>query len=116
MLLGHSKRFSDAAINFFLLVLQTNKGIGRALMAGLSVCGKDYIVRVDNDCISQLVILKRLLVIITMNSEVGFLVHRWKNFLESPNDLGRFGNVLLEHDQIVRFCARWNPMNHVTGC
>jgi glycosyltransferase involved in cell wall biosynthesis len=99
-----------------LVVLQTNTGLGRALTAGLSVCGEDYIVRMDTDYISQSDILKRLLVIITMNSEVDIFGSQMEEFLESPNDLGRFSNVLLEHDQIVRFGAWRNPINHVTAC
>jgi glycosyltransferase involved in cell wall biosynthesis len=109
-------RFSDTAVNFILLPLPANEGLGKALQAGLLVCTEEYIVRMDADDISRSARLQRLSDIITRNPEVDIFGSQIEEFFESPNDLGRFRNVPLEHDDIVRHGVWRNPMNHVTVC
>jgi len=110
------EEFSCAGVNFILVPLPINLGLGHALQKGLDVCSEKYIVRMDADDISRSNRLERLADIIGINFEVDVFGSQIEEFMESPNDLGRFRAVPIEHSEIVRF-GRWrNPMNHVTVC
>ncbi|MDA9032443.1 glycosyltransferase [Amylibacter sp.] len=109
-------KFPSVGINFVLVTLPINLGLGRALQEGLNICSQKYIVRMDADDISRLNRIESLASIIRMNAGIDVLGSQIEEFLESPGDLNRFRIVPLEHSEIVSFGRLRNPMNHVTVC
>jgi len=110
------EEFFCVGVKFSVVPLPINLGLGNALQKGLDVCTEKYIVRMDADDISRPNRFERLADIIEMNCEADIFGSQIEEFLESPNDLGRFRVVPMQHKQIVSFGRLRNPMNHVTVC
>lgn len=106
--------FVKCGVDFKIISLKENQGLGKALNVGISACNKKYIIRMDSDdvcCTNRFSDLKNF---IDSNIEfdvVGALIEEFDS--ESGVSLGA-RVVKSEYEEIIKDLKRRNPMNHVT--
>lgn len=106
----------EKSVEFFVLQLEKNVGLGEALRLGLVHCKCEYVVRMDADDISVFDRFSYLNEIVTSNPEYDIVGSWIEEFDKEPGDLSRIRSVPSTHGEIVRFSKLRNPMNHVTVC
>jgi glycosyltransferase involved in cell wall biosynthesis len=108
--------FNKAGINFLVIPLEVNVGLGLALQQGLQMCSQQFIVRMDSDDISRDNRLKMLKEAVYENPAVGVFGSQIEEFSVRIGDLNRKRVVPLEQSEIHRYSKFRNPMNHVSVC
>lgn len=97
-----------------IVELPTNKGLGVALSEGVQACTCDVIARMDSDDIARSDRFQKQVSYLIEHPGVDIV---GANISEFENDLGRIQSYRVlpeQHEQIVAFSKRRNPMNHMS--
>ncbi|OEE77707.1 glycosyltransferase [Vibrio genomosp. F6] len=111
-----SHSFKSRIVDFELVKLPQNIGLGAALKAGAPFCTQDYIIRMDSDDLSVKNRLELTKIAINEHPNASVIGGQIEEFHTTVGDLGRKRLVPNNHGDIVKFGKRRNPMNHVTVC
>ncbi|CAH6817218.1 glycosyltransferase [Vibrio splendidus] len=110
------KRLLNSTIDFVVVKLEKNVGLGLALQSGMLYCDQDFVIRMDSDDISRLNRIELTKEFIKENPSVDIFGSYIEEFNRNPGDLSRVRRVPLLFEDIVSFGKKRNPMNHVTVC
>ncbi len=113
---SYRERFALIAVDFNIVTLYKNLGLGLALREGVNYCTEKYILRMDSDDISKLDRIEKVVRYIKANPDVDAFGSYIEEFSEVVGDLKRFRKVPLTTTDIFNFGKQRNPMNHVTMC
>jgi glycosyltransferase involved in cell wall biosynthesis len=111
-----SNRFNEVGVDFKLVKLEMNIGLGLALYEGFKHCTEEFILRMDSDDISRLERIEITKKYISKNPNIDVFGTNIEEFDKCIGDLNRFREVPLSRTDIVKYGKKRNPMNHVTVC
>lgn len=94
--------------------LEENKGLGVALAIGLQACSFDLVARMDSDDIAVLNRMESQLLLLENEPSLVAVGGQIAEFTESPENVLSRRQVPLEHEEILLWVRRRNPMNHMT--
>lgn len=107
--------YQSAAPDLFQIVrLPQNVGLGGALRIGVEHCRCEIIARMDSDDISLPGRMKLQLDYLENHPEVSVIGGQIQEFEDSASSANPCRRVPLRPEEVKRFCARRNPMNHVS--
>ncbi len=109
-------KFTQKNIEFLIVRLEFNLGLGGALREGVEYCTNDYIVRMDSDDICVRNRLELTYSAIKTYPSASVIGGQIEEFNTKVGDLDRKRVVPLTFQEIVQFGKKRNPMNHVTTC
>lgn len=95
--------------------LDRNVGLAPALNEGLKVASQPWIMRFDSDdlCVPDRI---RVQAQLAMSDQYDIIGSQVREFEVSPSDSVRSRSLPCHHAEIVQFCSRRNPLNHMTVC
>lgn len=99
-------------IDFQVLALDTNHGLGLALHAGLKLCHYNIVARMDSDDICCIDRFEKQITYFTDNADVSVLGSAVEEFNMEPGDLSRFRRLPSSYIDILKFSKYRNPINH----
>lgn len=99
-------------IDFQVLALSENKGLGLALHSGLQLCQYNIVARMDSDDICCVDRFEKQIPYFTHKSEISVLGSAVEEFNMEPGDLSRFRRLPLSYIDILKFSKYRNPINH----
>lgn len=108
--------FLQAGVEFKIIRLENNVGLGGALSIGSKFCSEDYIVRMDSDDISTKTRINDLYLAVKSDPDADVIGAQIEEFNKKIHDLGRKRLVPKSTSEIKKFARFRNPMNHVTVC
>jgi GT2 family glycosyltransferase len=100
---------------FNVVALPENVGLARALNYGLQFVSQPWVMRFDTDDVCAADRVEKQVALIKKEEFdlFGAQIDEFEHDFHFPV---RVRQVPCEHDQIVRFCLRRNPFNHMTVC
>lgn len=99
---------------FTVVRLEENRGLGRALDAGLAACRNDLVARMDADDISLPTRCEKLLKLFEENEKLGLAGTNIDEFYDDPSHIVSSRVVPSDYASICRFMRRRSPFNHPT--
>ena len=99
---------------FKTYALKQNQGLGKALNYGMEKCSNELIARMDTDDIAEPNRFKLQVQEFIKDKELALCGGQIAEFADSPNEITGYRNVPLTQDEILKFCKKRNPFNHVT--
>lgn len=99
---------------FTLVELSQNKGLGRALDAGLKECRNELIARMDADDISLPKRCEKELELFVQNEELALCGTNIEEFYDNPDNVHTIRRVPSDYEAIRKFIRRRQPFNHPT--
>lgn len=107
---------SEAELGSTLRVirLSTNSGAGVATQAGLVECRNDLVMKLDSDdwCIS--IRAERQLKEFEEHPNISVCGSYMAEFIDNPSNVRQVRKVPLDHNDILRYARRRNPINNIT--
>jgi len=97
-----------------VVALEENLGLGEALNRGLKHCSHEWVARMDSDDIAFPQRFQRQFDYLSRHPELDLCGAWICEFHREPGECGDLRQVPEEHEEIVRFAAARNPVNHVT--
>lgn len=94
--------------------LKQNVGLGLALREGLSHCSNDLVARMDTDDICKRERFERQTRFMEEHPDIDVLGTWIDEFVGMPSQIVSMRRLPEEHDDIVRFGHKRNPVNHPT--
>ena len=94
--------------------LKQNQGLGKALNYGMEKCSNELIARMDTDDIAEPDRFKLQVQEFIKDKELALCGGQIAEFADNPNEITGYRNVPLKHNEILKFCKKRNPFNHVT--
>jgi glycosyltransferase involved in cell wall biosynthesis len=110
----YMEKFESANVEFTLINLEKNQGLGLALRAGVRKCNQNYIIRMDSDDISNPNRFELTKLLIENNPDASVFGGQIEEFNKNPGDLNRFRKVPCDNGKIIKYAKKRNPMNHVS--
>lgn len=108
------KHVSENPAVFTVVKLETNRGLGKALDAGLEQCRNDLVARMDADDISKPERCEKLLRLFQKHKNLSLAGGNIDEFNGSPQNVFAVRTVPDEYDRICKFMRRRSPFNHVS--
>ncbi len=108
------KHIEYSEIEYKILALKVNLGLGGALNAGVESCSHAWIARMDSDDIACPERFEKQCAFLESHPDIDLLGGWICEFVDDSSDCNRERRVPLVHDSIVRFANYRNPINHVT--
>lgn len=105
---------SKNEIDFQVVALSENIGLGLALHAGLQLCQHNIVARMDSDDICCADRFEKQLAYFNQNADVSVLGSAVEEFNMEPGDLSRFRRLPSTYSDILQFSKYRNPVNHPT--
>lgn len=105
-------RFSKAHRNFKRISLPENRGLGRALNKGIQYCHNELIARMDTDDICFPERFEVQYKYMTNHPEIDICSSWIEEFETDIKDVKTVKTLPSDHDDIVRYMRKRNPMNH----
>lgn len=99
---------------FTIKGFKENKGLGRALDAGLKFCRNDLVARMDADDISLPTRCEKLLELFSMHPKLGLAGTNIDEFYDDPTHIVSSRIVPSDYKSICKFMRRRSPFNHPT--
>ena len=97
-----------------IVKLQENKGLGLALREGLNHCSYDIVARMDSDDIANPKRFRKEMVWLTEHPETDVVGSWVEEFKDTPSNPVSIRKVPENHEELLRFSRKRNPMNHPT--
>lgn len=97
---------------FTIKGFKENKGLGRALDAGLKYCKNDLVARMDADDISLPMRCEKLLKLFCMHKKLGLAGTNIDEFYDNPSHIVSSRIVPSDYKSICKFMRRRSPFNH----
>lgn len=94
--------------------LKQNQGLGKALNYGMEKCSNELIARMDTDDIAEPDRFKLQVQEFIKDKELALCGGQIAEFADNPNEITGYRNVPLKHNEILKFCKKRNPFNHMT--
>lgn len=94
--------------------LETNKGLGEALNAGLEKCSYDLVARMDTDDISHPKRFEEQIRVFSEDNTLDLVGTNIAEFYDSPNTIVSIKEVPEDSKNIIKMSKRRNPINHMT--
>lgn len=107
----HLQKYPDI---FKTYALQQNQGLGKALNFGMQKCSNELIARMDTDDIAETNRFEQQIKEFTKNKDLVLCGGQIAEFADNPNKITGYRNVPIEHTEILTFCKKRNPFNHMT--
>lgn len=114
----------DEAIRFFtssdngglfrVLRLPENRGLGRALQAGLPLCEHELVARMDSDDLALPLRMEHQLAVMAADPNLAAVGGQIAEFTGSPDNIQGYRIVPTSPEEVRRGAPRRNPMNHMT--
>ena len=101
----------EKKLNFKIVKLKKNVGLGKALNAGLELCNNELVIRADADDINRTTRFERQVDFMFKNPEVGISSAWIQEFEEMPCDRG-FVRKVPAKEGLNHFSKRYCPFNH----
>lgn len=95
-----------------LVRLKENSGLGVALSEGMKCCKNELVARMDSDDISRPDRCEKQLALFEKYPELKLASGQLVEFVETPEKPTGKREVPLNHEQILAFSRKRNPMNH----
>lgn len=99
---------------FKTYALKQNQGLGKALNFGMDKCINGLIARMDTDDIAEPNRFELQIQEFIKDKELAVCGGQIAEFADNPNKITGYRNVPLTHNEILKFCKKRNPFNHVT--
>lgn len=99
---------------FTIAGFKVNKGLGKALDAGLSLCKNDLVARMDSDDISLPTRCEKLLSLFNKNPGLSLAGTNIDEFYDDPQHIVSSRIVPSDYESICKFMRRRSPFNHPT--
>lgn len=99
---------------FTIKGFKENKGLGKALDAGLKLCRNDLVARMDADDISLPMRCEKLLELFSEHPELGLAGTNIDEFYDDPSNIVSSRIVPSDYKSICKFMRRRSPFNHPT--
>lgn len=99
---------------FHIISLVQNQGLGPALAEGLKHCRYEYVARMDADDIAQFDRFEKQLRTMQDNPALDVVGSWMDEFQDTPDNIIAVKKVPEFMEDILRYSARRNPMNHPT--
>lgn len=96
---------------FFILRLETNRGLGVALQKGLFYCKHDLVARMDSDDIAKPYRCEKQIDVFCRKG-VDIVSSTIEEFYKSPGDRKVYKTLPEEQEAIVEYARTRNPFNH----
>ena len=97
-----------------IVKLPENAGLGPALCEGLKHCQNELVARMDSDDISKPERLAKEFAYLEQHPEIDVVGSWTEEFVENPIQTKAIRKVPQNHEQLVTFSKKRNPMNHPT--
>ena len=94
--------------------LKQNQGLGKALNYGMDKCSNELIARMDTDDIAEPNRFELQVQEFIKDKELALCGGQIAEFADNPKVITGYRNVPLTHNEILRFCKKRNPFNHMT--
>ena len=94
--------------------LKQNQGLGKALNYGMEKCSNELIARMDTDDIAEPNRFELQIQEFIKDKDLILCGGQIAEFADNPNEITGYRNVPLTHNEILKFCKKRNPFNHVT--
>ena len=95
-----------------LVRLPENRGLGKALNAGLAECRHDLVARMDSDDIALPGRMEKQLKLFASDPDISFASGTIEEFSGTPDNITGKRSVPLDNEAIRRYSRKRNPMNH----
>lgn len=95
--------------------LPVNKGLGVALCEGVKACSYPLIARMDSDDIARQDRFEKQIPIFIENPHVDLVGSNIAEFMADFDQFNSYRTLPENHEQIVAFSKRRNPINHMTA-
>ena len=99
---------------FKTYALKENQGLGKALNFGMEKCSYELIARMDTDDIAEPNRFELQVQEFIKDKDLALCGGQIAEFADNPNEIAGFRNVPLTHNEILNFCKKRNPFNHMT--
>ncbi len=99
---------------FKTYALKQNQGLGKALNFGMQKCRNELIARMDTDDIAEPNRFELQVQEFIKYKDLALCGGQIAEFADNPNEITGFRNVPLTHNEILGFCKKRNPFNHMT--
>ena len=94
--------------------LKQNHGLGKALNYGMDKCNNELIARMDTDDIAETNRFELQIQEFIKDKELALCGGQIAEFADNPNEITGYRNVPLTNEEILNFCKKRNPFNHMT--
>ena len=94
--------------------LPMNVGLGLALSQGLQFCHNELVARMDSDDISKPERLEKEAAYLEQHPEIDIVGSWTDEFTDNPSQTSAIRRVPQNHEELVTFSQKRNPMNHPT--
>lgn len=94
--------------------LKQNQGLGKALNYGLEKCSNALIARMDTDDIAEPNRFEVQVQEFIKDKALALCGGQIAEFADNPNEITGYRNVPLTNEEILNFCKKRNPFNHMT--
>ena len=95
-----------------LVRLPENRGLGKALNAGLAECRHDLVARMDSDDIALPGRMEKQLKLFASDPDISFASGTIEEFSGTPDNTTGKRSVPLDNEAIRHYSRKRNPMNH----
>ena len=95
-----------------LVKLPENRGLGKALNAGLSECRHDLVARMDSDDIALPGRMEKQLKLFASDPDISLTSGTIEEFSGTPDNITGKRSVPLDNETIRHYSRKRNPMNH----
>lgn len=99
---------------FYIVELEENVGLGRALKIGLEYCHYDIVARMDTDDICNPQRFELQMKFLDENKEIDVVGSNIDEFEENITNIISVRKVPEKYEDIIKFIKRRNPLNHMT--
>lgn len=108
-------RYSNSdPTRFKVIRLEKNQGLGEALRQGMQHCTFELVARMDSDDISLPERMAMQLAYLDAHKDVSVLGGQIREFQNNVQEMKKVRAVPTEPEEIKKFCAKRNPMNHMS--
>ena len=111
IILSHSQ---NSEIDYKIVVLEKNRGLGEALNEGLKYCSHDWVARMDTDDIAMRNRFEAQFLFLAKNPKVDIVGGWICEFYTDSEICDKERKVPAQHEEIIQFSKFRNPLNHMT--
>ena len=94
--------------------LKQNQGLGKALNFGMDKCSNELIARMDTDDIAEPNRFELQVQEFIKDKDLALCGGQIAEFADNPNEITGYRNVPSTYNEILKFCKKRNPFNHMT--
>lgn len=110
-----SEKFINKGIDFIIVQLKKNMGLGRALQIGLKKCNYEYIARMDTDDIAIHDRFESQIRYMNIHKDISALGGYIGEFIKDE-EIIRVKSMPLKYRELYKYGKYRNPLNHMTVC